>query len=214
MISIPLVDLRPFNSWFSWFCSGLSLRKLWLGLMFSSVSELLALELSSIIVAGLASIEAFSWTEFDDILRGTSGSLAAGGGACSDSESESETEAAEAAEDLRTSAMTSAFWASSRWTVSRFELTISSFVNSSFWCLHRLFFMRPAHYFPNKISKSRREIKVLLDESNWLSYFLSITLKKPFKWNLNFLDCACLKSLYQVDMKNVLKIFSRYSSEV
>ena len=31
-----------------------------LGLMFSSVSELLALELSSIIVAGLASIEAFS----------------------------------------------------------------------------------------------------------------------------------------------------------
>ena len=103
-----------------------------LGLMFSSVSELLALELSSIIVAGLASIEAFSWTEFDDILRGTSGSLAAGGGACSDSESESETEAAEAAEVLRTSAMTSAFWASSRWTVSRFELTISSFVNSSF----------------------------------------------------------------------------------
>ena len=140
MISIPLFDRRPFNSWFSWFCSGLSLRKLWLGLMFSSVSELLALELSSIIVAGLASIEAFSWTEFDDILRGTSGSLAAGGGACSDSESESETEAAEAAEDLRTSAMTSAFWASSRWTVSRFELTISSFVNSSFLYLQVIFY--------------------------------------------------------------------------
>ena len=108
--------------------------------MFSSVSELLALELSSIIVAGLASIEAFSWTEFDDILRGTSGSLAAGGGACSDSESESETEAAEAAEDLRTSAMTSAFWASSRWTVSRFELTISSFVNSSFLIFTQVIF--------------------------------------------------------------------------